>query len=222
MFVNVSVEWFRHYLAEFRPRQHRRPRGLALYSAAIAVADEGVLDAAVLAGRRCGVKREQFYEVALQSYLFLGFPRMLLAADHLSRSFPGQTPGCTLEQVQSWEAAAWFTDGLNMCRRVYGGTFDRLRKKVESFAPEAFRWMVIEGYGKVLSRPGLGIVERELAIVACLMMENRQKQLRSHIMGAINVGTPPALVARVIDDLGRATGDSYAAAVALLKKLGYK
>ncbi len=28
--------------------------------------------------------------------------------------------------------------------------------------------MIVEGYGKTLSRPGLGIVERELATVAAL------------------------------------------------------
>jgi 4-carboxymuconolactone decarboxylase len=52
--------------------------------------------------------------------------------------------------------------------------------------------MVVEGYGKVLARPGLPLVMRELCIVAILAVTGASKQLYSHLRGALNVGALPA------------------------------
>ena len=48
--------------------------------------------------------------------------------------------------------------------------------------------MVVEGYGKVLGRPGLTLLTRELCIVASLAVLGASKQLYSHMRGALNVG----------------------------------
>ncbi|MEW5994266.1 MAG: carboxymuconolactone decarboxylase family protein, partial [Candidatus Zixiibacteriota bacterium] len=77
-----------------------------------------------------------------------------------------------------------------------------------------------EGYGKVLSRPGLGIIDRELAIVSCLVIDRREKQLHSHIRGAANVGASPELIRLVVEDLGEAAGSGYRLACDILNQLG--
>ena len=97
---------------------------------------------------------------------FLGFPRMLGAAENLDRVFPVERNGGGLRQISSAESNEWFENGLSLCKRVYGEKYDSLFGKVAAMAPEVFRWMIIEGYGKVLSRPSLDIVSRELSIVA--------------------------------------------------------
>jgi len=79
--------------------------------------------------------------------------------------------------------------------------------------------MIIEGYGKVLSRKGLGILEREVSIVAMLMVENHPKQLYSHILGTINAGGSISLLKCIIDDIGESAGDGYKTAIQLLKRL---
>jgi 4-carboxymuconolactone decarboxylase len=48
--------------------------------------------------------------------------------------------------------------------------------------------MVVDGYGKVLSRPGLDLVRRELCIVAVCAVAKQDRQLQSHLHGALNVG----------------------------------
>lgn len=48
--------------------------------------------------------------------------------------------------------------------------------------------MVVEGYGKVLGRPGLALELRELCIVAMLAVLNVPRQLYSHLRGALNAG----------------------------------
>lgn len=207
-------------LAAFQPKTYSETRALGLYSASIAVADEEVLDTTIEAGKKYGLGREQFYEIVLQSYLFLGFPRMLDATEHLNRHFPSPNTDSIVQKISAEESESWFTNGIRLCQRVYSDNYMPLKQKVEALAPEVFRWMVIEGYGKVLSRPGLSIVDRELAIIACLMIENRAKQLFSHVKGALNVGAPADLIRHVVEDLGETAGEGYAATLSILEKLG--
>ena len=82
--------------------------------------------------------------------------------------------------------------------------------------------MVVEGYGKVMSRPGLGRVERELASVAFLVMEGYEQQLYSHIRGALNIGASEELVLAVIEDIGPAAGNGFDTAKRILLKVGGK
>jgi 4-carboxymuconolactone decarboxylase len=56
------------------------------------------------------------------------------------------------------------------------------------------RWMVIEGYGKVLGRPGLDLATRELAITALLAVLTVPRQLYSHLRGALHSGAEPTEV----------------------------
>lgn len=58
--------------------------------------------------------------------------------------------------------------------------------------------MIVEGYGKVLSRPQLGTVERELCTVAALTVMSKERQLLSHIKGSLNIGASKDEVREVI------------------------
>ena len=145
---------------------------------------------------------------------------MLIAAEQLAKHFPGEGPSPQLEKVSAEESERWFHDGVNLCQRVYGDMYEPLKARVESFAPDIFRWMIVEGYGKVLSRDEVSIVDRELSIIAMLMIENKIKQLHSHILGARNVGGDERLIKRVIEDVGIVAGDGYAAALAIIAREG--
>lgn len=210
---------FLSWAASFQDEKDAVSRLLAGYSAAIALADEPCLDAAVRLGRDHTIGHDEFYEIVLQSYLFLGFPRMLEAADHLARCFTDIDLPVKTEPISPSESKEWFEKGQGLYRRVYGDMHQTLQARVESIAPEVFRWMIIEGYGKVLSRPGLSIVDRELAIVASLLIENRPRQLHSHLKGAINVGADPVLIRRIIDDHKETAPGGYETAISLLDRM---
>ena len=206
-------------LRHLSPRTDFRPRLLAGYSAAVALAEDTAQQAIIETGRS-RIDRTAFYEVVLQSYLLLGFPRMLAAAEVLDRVWPPdqRTDGAPAP-ISPAEAQRWYDDGMALCRRVYAGNFDRLRQRVTAMAPEIFRWMIIEGYGKVYSRPGLTPVERELANVSALVVEARPQQLYSHIRGAVHVGAETSLVRTVIEDLGPEVGPGYRMACEMLHRL---
>ena len=61
--------------------------------------------------------------------------------------------------------------------------------------------MIVEGYGKVLSRPGLDLARRELCIVAACAASRQERQLHSHLHGARNVGVAPRALSDAIDAL---------------------
>ncbi|UCD64151.1 MAG: hypothetical protein JSW34_01575 [Candidatus Zixiibacteriota bacterium] len=217
MNTTVCRRLFREKMAAFDPRRYATERALGLYSAAVTLADGELMTGCIRLGERHGVTREMLYEIVLQSYLFLGFPRMLNAAENLADVHPYQYRETELKPVERRESQEWFDDGMTLCRKVYGQKYDSLIQRVSSLAPEVSRWMIIEGYGKVLSRPGLDIVSRELSIVAFLIMENREKQLHSHMMGAVNVGTPTELIASLVGDIGESAGDGFKTARRLLE-----
>ena len=76
---------------------------------------------------------------------------------------------------------------------------DKVLASVRDTHPEMERLLVEFGYGDIVSRPGLGSRERELATIAALVaMPNSSGQLFSHIEGALNVGCTPNEIAEVI------------------------
>ena len=126
-------------------------------------------------------------EVLLQGYLFLGYPAVLRAWA-MWRTIAG---GSAVAVAPEESRADWAERGAQVCARIYGGAYERLRQNVAGLHPDLERWMVEEGYGKVLGRPGLDLKERELCIVALLAGLPVPHQLHSHLRGALNAGASP-------------------------------
>jgi 4-carboxymuconolactone decarboxylase len=77
-----------------------------------------------------------------------------------------------------------------------------LRQNIRALHPALDAWMITDGYGKVLSRPGLDLRTRELCIVAACAASAQQRQLHSHLHGALNAGATVAEVESTLDSLG--------------------
>ncbi len=154
-------------------------------SVALAARDSGCLRRALEEGARLE-DSVQVEEVILQSYLFLGYP-MALNAFALWREISGRGAG---EGVPD-EWTVWGERGEDVCRTVYGGQYEGLRRNVRALHPDMERWMVVEGYGKVLGRPGLDLATRELCITALLAVLQTPRQLYSHLRGALSAGALP-------------------------------
>jgi 4-carboxymuconolactone decarboxylase len=150
-------------------------------------------------------------ELLLQTYLFAGFPRALNATREWRRVVPAgavDTDARTLEQ--------WRADGERTCAAVYGAMYARLRENIRALHDRLDDWMVTEGYGKVLSRPALDLPRRELCIVAACAAAGQDRQLHSHLHGALNVGVAPAVVTAAIDAIADVVGTERARSVSLL------
>lgn len=174
-------------------------RRLVRLAAAIAVGDEAAVRAA-LAEARDAVPPVWVEELILQSYLFCGFPRTLNAEREWRRlsglAAPAEDEGVRLENVAEWRARGEVT-----CAAVYGPMYERLRVNIRQLHPALDSWMVVDGYGKVLSRPGLDLARRELCIVAVCAVARQERQLHSHLLGALNVGASAAQVEGALEEV---------------------
>ncbi|HKY96995.1 MAG TPA: carboxymuconolactone decarboxylase family protein [Gemmatimonadaceae bacterium] len=182
-------------------------RGLVQIAAAIAGSDEattrGVMEAA-----RSSVDPLKVDEVILQSYLFAGFPRTLNAA-RAWRAISGTSAPDADADAQLRNDSDWVERGEKTCSIVYGESYEMLRENIRDLHPALDSWMITDGYGKVLSRPGLDLKTRELCIVAACAASGQQRQLHSHLHGALNAGASQAEVDGVLESLSEmlSTGD---------------
>ncbi len=150
-------------------------------------------------------------ELLLQLYLFAGFPRALNASREWRRSHPD-----IIAPLDNRTTEEWRLDGERTCARVYGSMYDRLRLNIRELHPLLDDWMISEGYGKVLSRPGLDLGRRELCIVAACAAANQDRQLHSHLRGALNVGVAPSVVDASLAAIADFVGEDRIRSVRLL------
>jgi 4-carboxymuconolactone decarboxylase len=137
-------------------------------------------------------------EVVLQSYLFAGFPRALNAAREWRR-ISGRSAPDTDEGEDFDQASRWRSEGEATCAIVYGPFYERLRHNIRELHPALDAWMIVEGYGKVLSRQALDLRRRELCIVSACAMARQDRQLHSHLHGAKHAGASPEEVLGAIN-----------------------
>lgn len=161
-------------------------RALVRLAAALTVQESTQVTAMDEAAR---VAPEAAEEVMLQSYLFLGYP-VALNALGLWRRRTGRPP----PEPAEIDAEEWMRRGDEVCRAVYAHQYDALREVMQGIHPDLDRWAVLEGYGKVLGRPGMSLPLRELCVAAMLSGIDASRQLHAHLRGCLNVGAEPAAV----------------------------
>lgn len=154
--------------------------------------------------REEGVERSILHEIILQSYLHDGYATALEGVALLAKLWPAESQS-EIESYAEWET--WRDRGEELFKEIYGDVSERVRQGVAQASPELASWMLYEGYGKVLSRPGVDTATRELCTVAVLIMKKRPKQLFSHLRGAVRVGVSFSSIESLIDllesELGR-------------------
>lgn len=131
-------------------------------------------------------------EVILQTYLFAGFPRSLNAAREWRRLSGRSAPES--DTGTAFDVAELTASGEATCAKVYGRFYEPLRRNIALLHPALDAWMIVEGYGKVLSRPQLDLARRELCIVAACAIARQDRQLHSHLHGALHAGASVAQV----------------------------
>jgi 4-carboxymuconolactone decarboxylase len=179
-------------------------RALVRLAAAIAGADEATTRR-VIDETTGSVEPALVDEVILQSYLFAGFPRTLNAA-RMWRAASGVRGPLTDESASARNIDEWERSGEETCAIVYGASYEVLRRNVRDLHPALDAWMIIDGYGKVLSRPGLDLKRRELCVVAACAAAGQQRQLHSHLHGALNCGATPEEISATLGALADLVG----------------
>jgi 4-carboxymuconolactone decarboxylase len=198
-------------------------RHLVLLAAAIAGGSEADVRGRLAEALAAQVPEAWIEELILQSHLFSGFPRTLNAAREWRRQWPVRAPSAAAELGAEphegsdiEEVGEWRTRGEATCAAVYDGMYEKLRLNVRDLHPLLDEWMVVDGYGKVLGRPGLDLPRRELCIVAACAATGQDRQLHSHLHGALNVGVDAATLGETIEALAPGLGAERARSAKLL------
>jgi 4-carboxymuconolactone decarboxylase len=179
-------------------------RELVRLAAVIASGTEPEIRAAMARASDSEVSPVWIEELILQTYLFAGFPRGLNAMREWRRASGRRAPDRDEGERPLDAVATWTRQGESTCRTVYGAMYERLRVNIRELHPALDAWMIVEGYGKVLSRPGLDLKRRELCVVAACAVLEQERQLHSHLHGARNAGATAAEVDEtlaVVDDM---------------------
>ncbi|HKS05443.1 MAG TPA: carboxymuconolactone decarboxylase family protein [Gemmatimonadaceae bacterium] len=145
--------------------------------------------------------RQWVEELLLQTYLFAGFPRALNATREWRRTIGESTAPDGDADAEYGHADAWRERGEKTCAVIYGRAYDALRHNIADLHPALDAWMIVEGYGKVLSRPALDLARRELCIVAACAHTGQDRQLHSHLHGALHAGASADAVSATFDAL---------------------
>jgi alkylhydroperoxidase/carboxymuconolactone decarboxylase family protein YurZ len=131
-----------------------------------------------------GFPEKKIQEAVLQTYLFVGFPRTINAFTALSSLW--KTPPEAFEVHLDPEIRE--KRGRAFCRQIYRENYEKLLSQMERLHPDLKRYMIEEGYGKILAREGLSPLEREFGILPILLCLEVERQLHSHLLGTYYLG----------------------------------
>lgn len=141
------------------------------------------------------------YEALLQLHLFAGYPCSLTSLSVLQSEFQKLFPSTSVIEFidnEDFDYQLYKERGLRTCEMVYTNTYAPLMSKIKEFSPQLQEWMLIDGYGKTLSRSGLSFLDREILVVTVLLVQGWKKQLYSHIRGSKNVGIPKEILEELL------------------------
>lgn len=150
-------------------------------------------------------------ELLLQTYLFAGFPRALNAMREWRRGHPEISAPEKSPDERGARAA-----GEATCAIVYGDMYERLRANVRALHPLLDDRMIVSGYGTMLSRPGLDLARRELCVIAACAAAAQDRQLHSHLHGALNAGASASVIDETIQTVTADLPKQRAASVRML------
>lgn len=130
-------------------------------------------------------------------HVFAGFPRSIEAYDHLA-ALGGLGE---LEPDEHRAEPDLPERGAVLFGQIYGARAAGLEGSLQGHHPDFAGWVAGHAYGRVLTRPGLDPVTRELLAVSALASLGQERQLAAHARGAVRCGATPQAVASVVDAL---------------------
>ena len=97
--------------------------------------------------------------------------------------------------------------GLKQLSVVDGDGGVRVVEALAQSFPDFATYLVEYPFGDIYSRPGLGLREREIAVVAALCaMGNAAPQLKLHLHAALHVGCTPTEIVEVVMQMSVCAG----------------
>ncbi|MCS6808107.1 MAG: carboxymuconolactone decarboxylase family protein [Bacteroidota bacterium] len=184
-------EEYIHHLVEQSEVLLPSEQSLILAASASALHEHDLLKGICTVAFSHSTKPEELYESLLQTYLFAGFPAALEGLTVFKAVCEHACVEFTPPSMHAIDIPLFQERGRMLCEQIYTTAYEKMRRHLHSVSPDLDAWMIIEGYGKTLSRPVLASRMRELVVVGVLAVLGWDRQLYSHLRGAMNLGATP-------------------------------
>lgn len=197
------------------PAPLRAALGALVAAGALGLKDR--VAAAVALARRAGAGEGALRETLRMLVPYAGYPRALAAF-----GAAGLGPPETEAQAAELPSAVRTREGIQAFERVYGPTAKRVEAGLAALDPLLPAWTLEHAYGRVLARPDLPLLERELLAVSLLSaLGGLDEALLGHMRGARRLGASAADVAAAVEAQPLEVDEvKRAAARALLARIG--
>ncbi len=158
---------------------------------------------------------KKIYETILHSYLFCGFPATLESLKIFKKYYKKFN-----SEKYEYNIKKFRNSGERNCKLIYKNNYRKLMDNMTMLSPEMKEWMILEGYGKVMSRPDLSLYEREFVTISVLTARYFEFQLHSHLKGCIHLGAEIKFIKEVLFSIKEITGlSNYKKALKLLSRI---
>ncbi|MBS1517701.1 MAG: carboxymuconolactone decarboxylase family protein [Bacteroidetes bacterium] len=175
-------------------------------------------ETALKRAKKSNLDPDKIYEAILQSHLFCGFPAAIESLKLFSNLFPEYTPRVYRHNISLLRIL-----GNHNCKLIYKNNFKKLISNINELSPDLKEWMITDGYGKVMGRKGLNLLEREFINISVLCTRFYENQLHSHLKGCLNLGGNLSDIKSVLTSLTRTAGSSnIKKSLKLLNKISKK
>lgn len=146
-----------------------------------------------------GCSPHEIVELMLHLVVYAGFPaglNGLFAAQEVFQA-RGKTASPTAAPVPAQTDR--YQAGWQALQRIDGHAGEQVIASLAAIAPDLGRFVIEFAFGDIYGRPGLTLLQRELATVAALAaLGTAAPQLRVHLHGLLNVGGTPAQMTEVL------------------------
>ncbi len=132
-----------------------------------------------------GVPPQALTEGALATHLFGGFPRAIESFFALDKA-----GGLTAEGLEKdvRDASTRAAEGARLFDRIYGRSSSAVRSQLRRYGPDFEEAVLHDAYGRILARSTLDAKTRELMAICALSALRLDRQLFSHLRGAVALG----------------------------------
>ena len=184
--------------AVFSPSGDPSLRCLALLHGATCIGRFDAVAALHALADRLQIPAARRREAALQVVAYGGFPRTIEGLSLLAERAPAAAVESPAQASAPSPADERRPRGRAVWDRIYADQADEVLNWLGTLAPELPGWVLDDAYGRVLSRPGLSLAERELLGVAALALMALPAPLASHVRGALRNGSNAMAVGDIL------------------------
>jgi 4-carboxymuconolactone decarboxylase len=171
-----------------RPGLALRERQLATVAALAALGNAAPQLKFHLAGAlNVGCTPTEVVEAMVHVAIYAGFPASLNALAATRDVFLAKGT----EHEPQWvnPSASRYEDGWKTLQHIDGHAGERVIASLRDIAPDLGRFIIEFSFGDIYTRPGLGLIEREIVTIAALTaLGTGAPQLKVHVHGLLNVG----------------------------------